>query len=126
MNISQAVIKRIEELCTERKLSINALSNISGVTQSTVNDTAVDPLKYYPELKGLLGKYLSNVSFKKEVEEGMKFKEKWQEELFIATINSLASKKKINNREDWLNKYNSGKLTAEELALLALAVVDRV
>jgi transcriptional regulator with XRE-family HTH domain len=38
MNISQAVIKRIEELCKERKLSINALSNISGVTQSTVND----------------------------------------------------------------------------------------
>jgi len=38
MNISQAVKKRIEELCKERNLSINALSNISGVTQSTVND----------------------------------------------------------------------------------------
>lgn len=38
LNISQAVIKRIEELCRERKLTINALSNISGVTQSTVND----------------------------------------------------------------------------------------
>jgi transcriptional regulator with XRE-family HTH domain len=38
MNISQAVIKRIEELCKERNLTINALSNISGVTQSTVND----------------------------------------------------------------------------------------
>lgn len=38
MNISQAVIKRIEELCMERNLTINALSNISGVTQSTVND----------------------------------------------------------------------------------------
>ncbi len=38
MNISQAVIKRIEELCRERSLTINALSNISGVTQSTVND----------------------------------------------------------------------------------------
>ncbi|HHW31082.1 MAG TPA: helix-turn-helix transcriptional regulator, partial [Clostridiales bacterium] len=30
--------KRIEELCMERNLTINALSNISGVTQSTVND----------------------------------------------------------------------------------------
>ena len=38
MNISQAVIRRIEELCRERNLTINALSNISGVTQSTVND----------------------------------------------------------------------------------------
>ena len=38
MNVSQAVIKRIEELCMERNLTINALSNISGVTQSTVND----------------------------------------------------------------------------------------
>ena len=38
MNISQAVTKRIEGLCRERNLTINALSNISGVTQSTVND----------------------------------------------------------------------------------------
>ena len=38
MNISQGVVKRIEELCRERNLTINALSNISGVTQSTVND----------------------------------------------------------------------------------------
>ena len=38
MNISQAVIRRIEELCRERNLTINALSNVSGVTQSTVND----------------------------------------------------------------------------------------
>jgi transcriptional regulator with XRE-family HTH domain len=38
LNISQAVIKRIEELCRERNMTINALSNVSGVTQSTVND----------------------------------------------------------------------------------------
>lgn len=38
MNISQAVIRRIQELCREKELSINALSNASGVTQSTVND----------------------------------------------------------------------------------------
>ncbi|MEA4961215.1 helix-turn-helix domain-containing protein [Lutispora sp.] len=38
MNISQAVTKRIEGLCRERNLTINALSNISGVTHSTVND----------------------------------------------------------------------------------------
>lgn len=38
MNISQAVVQRIEGLCKERNLTINALSNLSGVTQSTVND----------------------------------------------------------------------------------------
>jgi transcriptional regulator with XRE-family HTH domain len=38
MNISQAVAKRIKGLCKERKLTINALCNASGVTQSTVND----------------------------------------------------------------------------------------
>jgi transcriptional regulator with XRE-family HTH domain len=38
MNISQAVVKRIESLCKERKLTINALCTASGVTQSTVND----------------------------------------------------------------------------------------
>ena len=38
MNIAQATIKRILELCNERNLTVNALSNISGVTQSTVND----------------------------------------------------------------------------------------
>lgn len=38
VNISKAVVKRIEELCRERNLTINGLSNVSGVTQSTVND----------------------------------------------------------------------------------------
>lgn len=38
MKISQAVVKRILSLCKERNLTVNALSNISGVTQSTVND----------------------------------------------------------------------------------------
>lgn len=38
MTISQAVIKRLYELCDERKITINKLSIISGVTQSTVSD----------------------------------------------------------------------------------------
>ncbi|MCO1603874.1 helix-turn-helix transcriptional regulator [Desulfosporosinus nitroreducens] len=38
MNISQAVVKRIKMLCKEHKLTVNALCNASGVTQSTVND----------------------------------------------------------------------------------------
>lgn len=31
-------MKRIWELCKEKELSVNALSNAAGVTQSTVND----------------------------------------------------------------------------------------
>ena len=38
MNISQGVTKRILELCIERKITVNKLSTISGVTQSTVSD----------------------------------------------------------------------------------------
>ncbi|MBR6395211.1 MAG: helix-turn-helix transcriptional regulator [Ruminococcus sp.] len=38
MNISEAVAERILELCKENNITVNKLSNISGVTQSTVND----------------------------------------------------------------------------------------
>ncbi len=38
MNISQAVRERISELRQQQGLTINRLSDISGVTQSTVND----------------------------------------------------------------------------------------
>ena len=38
MNIGEAVKERILELCWERDITINKLSNMSGVTQSTVNN----------------------------------------------------------------------------------------
>ena len=38
MKVSKAVIQRIHALCKEKDLTINALSNLSGITQSTVND----------------------------------------------------------------------------------------
>ena len=38
LNIGEAVKERILELCQERNISINKLSNMSGVTQSTVNN----------------------------------------------------------------------------------------
>jgi len=38
MDIGEAVRKRIIELCRMNDLSFNKLSNISGVTQSTVNN----------------------------------------------------------------------------------------
>ena len=38
MCIGEAVKKRILELCREKNISINKLSTMSGVTQSTVNN----------------------------------------------------------------------------------------
>lgn len=38
MNVGEAVRQRILELCDKYDVSVNKLSNISGVTQSTVNN----------------------------------------------------------------------------------------
>ena len=38
MNISEAVIKRLNELCSERNITVSRLCTYSGATQSTVND----------------------------------------------------------------------------------------
>ena len=36
MNAKQAVARRIQALCLERKMAINALANLSGVAPSTI------------------------------------------------------------------------------------------
>lgn len=38
MNVGQAVRERIAELCEEKHITINKLDNISGITQSTLNN----------------------------------------------------------------------------------------
>lgn len=38
MNIGEAVVKRILELCAKNNITVNKLANISGVTQSTLNN----------------------------------------------------------------------------------------
>jgi len=38
MTIGEALRMRISQLCTEKKISINKLCTISGITQSTVNN----------------------------------------------------------------------------------------
>lgn len=38
MNVGEAVKERILQLCRERDISVNKLSSMSGVTQSTVNN----------------------------------------------------------------------------------------
>ena len=38
MNVGEAVKERILELCQKNNISVNRLSSMSGVTQSTVNN----------------------------------------------------------------------------------------
>ena len=38
MNVGQAVRERIAELCEEKHITVNKLANISGITQSTLNN----------------------------------------------------------------------------------------
>ena len=38
MNVGQAVRIRIAQLCQENRITINKLENISGITQSTLNN----------------------------------------------------------------------------------------
>ena len=38
MTVSEAVVKRLYELCKERQLTINKVCTISGITQSTISD----------------------------------------------------------------------------------------
>ncbi len=38
MKIGEAVARRIRELCSTRKITLNKLSTISGITQSTLNN----------------------------------------------------------------------------------------
>ncbi len=38
MNVGQAVRERIAELCEEKHITINKMANISGITQSTLNN----------------------------------------------------------------------------------------
>ena len=38
LNVGEAVKARILQLCRERDISVNKLSSMSGVTQSTVNN----------------------------------------------------------------------------------------
>lgn len=38
MTTSEAIVKRIESLCSERGITVGKLCSFSGTTQSTIND----------------------------------------------------------------------------------------
>lgn len=50
MTYSKAIIKRLIELCKERKITINKLATLSGITQSTVENLMKGKTKN-PKLK---------------------------------------------------------------------------
>ena len=42
MGVKKAVVQRLQELCAQRQIAINALANMAGVTPSTIY-SIVDP-----------------------------------------------------------------------------------
>ena len=52
MTYSDAIIKRLTELCSEREITINRLATLSGITQSTV-DNLMKGKTNNPKLKTL-------------------------------------------------------------------------
>ena len=52
MTYSDAIIKRLTDLCTERNITINKLANLSGITQSTVENLMKGKTRN-PQLKTL-------------------------------------------------------------------------
>lgn len=52
MTYSEAIIKRLTDICKERNITINQLANLSGITQSTIQDLMTGKTKN-PKLKTL-------------------------------------------------------------------------
>jgi len=44
MGAKKAVAQRLQEICTQKQLSVNALANLAGITPSTVY-SALDPTR---------------------------------------------------------------------------------
>ena len=47
MTIKKAISQRILQLCQENNITLNKLSTISGITQSTLNDVVYGKSKNY-------------------------------------------------------------------------------
>lgn len=52
MTYADAIIKRLSEICTEKKITINKLATLSGITQSTIENIMSGKTKN-PKLKTL-------------------------------------------------------------------------
>ena len=72
MDVKDVVVKRFNELCSERNMRINELANISGVTPSTAysmmdksrRDVSIRTIKKFCDgLEITLGKFFSTEDF---------------------------------------------------------------
>ena len=72
MNVKDAVVKRFKDLCRERKITLNELANISGVTPSTAYSMMDDNRKtisiitikkFCDGLEITLGEFFSTADF---------------------------------------------------------------
>lgn len=52
MTYSDVIVKRLNDLCREREITVNKLSTLSGITQSTVENIMAGKTKN-PKLKTL-------------------------------------------------------------------------
>ena len=74
MDVKDVIIKRFNELCTERNMRINELANVSGVTPSTAysmmdksrRDISIRTIKKFCDgLEITLGEFFSTEDFDK-------------------------------------------------------------
>ena len=72
MDVKDAIVKRFNELCTERNMRINELANVSGVTPSTAysmmdksrRDISIRTIKKFCDgLEITLGEFFSTKDF---------------------------------------------------------------
>ena len=72
MDVKDVIVKRFNELCTERNMRINELANISGVTPSTAysmmdksrRDVSIRTIKKFCDgLEITLGEFFSTKDF---------------------------------------------------------------
>ena len=85
MNTSEVIVDRIYALCKESGISVNRLSTISGMTQSTVSDIAngitrnpgvITIKKLCDGLDITLGEFFSTREFD-ELEQEIKWNGRW-------------------------------------------------
>ena len=72
MDVKDVIVKRFEELCAERKMKINELANVSGVTPSTAysmmdksrRDVSIKTIKRFCDGLGItLGEFFATKEF---------------------------------------------------------------
>lgn len=72
MDVKDIIVKRFQELCAERKMTVNELANISGVTPSTAysmmngqrRDVSIKTIeKFCDGLEITLGEFFSTEDF---------------------------------------------------------------